>query len=99
VGLVLDSLICGGCIVSGGRVQRSILAPNVRINSYSQVHDSILMEGVHVGRYAKIKRAIIDKDVSIPQGMVIGYDPEEDKKRFYVSDSGLVVVAKGTEIK
>jgi len=99
VGLVLDSIVCGGCIVSGGRVQRSILSPNVRINSYSHVSDSILMEGVNVGRYAKIRRAIIDKDVNIPQGMVIGYNPEEDRKRFHVSESGLVVVAKGTEIK
>jgi glucose-1-phosphate adenylyltransferase len=99
IGLVLDSIVSGGCIISGGRVQRSILSPNVRINSYSQVYDSILMEGVNVSRYAKIRRAIIDKDVDIPQGMVIGYDPKEDRKRFYVSESGIVVVAKGTEIK
>jgi glucose-1-phosphate adenylyltransferase len=99
IGLVLDSIISMGCIVSGGRVQRSILSPNVRVNSYSQVHDSILMEGVNVGRYAKIRRAIIDKDVTIPQGMVIGYDSGEDKKRFPVTESGIVVVAKGTEIK
>jgi len=99
VGLALDSIVCGGCIISGGRVQRSILSANVRINSYSQVHESILMEGVNVGRYAKIKRAIIDKDVNIPQGTVIGYDPKEDKKRFFVSESGVVVVEKGTEIK
>ncbi|MDD2689667.1 MAG: glucose-1-phosphate adenylyltransferase [Candidatus Omnitrophica bacterium] len=99
VGLVLDSLVSGGCIVSGGRVQRSILSPNVRINSYSQVFDSILMEGVNVGRHAKIKHAIIDKDVNIPQGTVIGYDLQEDKKKFYVTESGIVVVAKGTEIK
>lgn len=99
VGLVLDSIVSSGSIISGGRVQRSILSPNVRINSFSQVYDSILMEGVNVGRHAKIKRAIIDKDVNIPQGMVIGYDLEEDRKRFFVSDSGIVVVAKGTEIK
>jgi len=99
VGLVLDSIVSNGCIISGGRVQRSILSPNVRINSYSQVYDSILMEGVNVGRYAKIKRAIIDKDVDIPQGMVIGYDLEEERKRFHVTESGIVVVAKGTEIK
>jgi len=99
VGLVLDSIVSEGCVVSGGRVQRSILSPNVRINSFSEVYDSILMEGVNVGRYAKIKRAIIDKDVSIPQGMIIGFNLEEDKKRFFVSDSGIVVVAKGTEIK
>jgi len=99
VGLVLDSIVSGGCIISGGRIQRSILSPNVRINSYSQVYDSLLMEGVNVGRHARIKRAIIDKEVNIPQGMVIGYDMEEDRKRFYVTESGIVVVAKGTEIK
>jgi len=99
VGLVLDSIVSEGCVVSGGRVQRSILSPNVRINSFSEVYDSILMESVHVGRHAKIKRAIIDKDVSIPQGMVIGFNLEEDKKRFFVSESGIVVVAKGTEFK
>ncbi len=99
IGLVLDSVISEGCVVSGGRVQRSILSPNVRINSFSEVYDSILMEGVNVGRHSRIKRAIIDKDISIPQGMVIGYDLKEDKKKFFVSESGIVVVAKGTEIK
>jgi glucose-1-phosphate adenylyltransferase len=99
VGLVLDSLVSGGCIINGGRVQRSILAPDVIINKDAEVYDSILMEGVKVGKLAKIKRAIIDKDVTIPQGMVIGYDTKEDKKRFFVTESGIVVVAKGTEIK
>lgn len=99
IGLVLDSIVAGGCVVSGGKVQRSVLSPNVRVNSFSEVYDSILMEGVNVSRYAKIKRAIIDKDVNIPQGVVIGYDLTEDKKRFFVSESGIVVVAKGTEIK
>jgi glucose-1-phosphate adenylyltransferase len=96
VGLALDSLISGGCIISGGKVQRSVLSHNVRINSYSQVLESVIMEGVDVGRYAKIKRAIIDKDVKIPRGMAIGYDLEEDRKRFAMTDSGIVVVAKGT---
>lgn len=99
VGLMLDSIVSEGCVISGGRVQRSILAPNVRINSFSEVYDSILMESVNVGRYAKIKRAIIDKDVNIPQGTIIGFNLDEDKKRFFVSESGIVVVAKGTEIK
>ncbi len=99
IGLVLDSLISSGCIVSGGRVQRSILSPNVRINSYCEVYDSLLMEGVNVGRYAKIRRAIIDKDVNIPPGTVIGYNQKDDRKRFTISENGVVVVAKGTEIK
>ncbi len=98
LGTALDSMVSGGCIVSGGKVQRSILSPNVRINSYVEVHDSILMEGVEVGRSSKIKRAIIDKDVIIPQNVEIGYDLHKDKKRFTVTDSGIVVVAKGTKI-
>lgn len=97
-GMALDSLVSPGCVVSGGKVERSILSPNVRINSYSSVADSVLMEGVDVGRYAKIKKAIIDKDVKIPQNEEIGYDLKKDKKRFFVTDSGLVVVAKGSKI-
>ncbi|MFH0858160.1 MAG: sugar phosphate nucleotidyltransferase, partial [Candidatus Omnitrophota bacterium] len=99
VGLALDSLVSSGCVISGGQVKRSILSPNVKINSYAQVDESILMEGVIVGRYARIKRTIIDKDVNIPEGTVIGYDLKEDKKKFTVTESGIVVVAKRTEIK
>ncbi|MFH1397742.1 MAG: glucose-1-phosphate adenylyltransferase [Candidatus Omnitrophota bacterium] len=99
VGLALDSLVSSGCIISGGQVKRSILSPNVKIHSYAQVDESILMEGVSVGRHARIKRSIIDKDVKIPEGTVIGYDLKEDKKKFTVTESGIVVVAKRTEIK
>ncbi|MDP3787205.1 MAG: glucose-1-phosphate adenylyltransferase [Candidatus Omnitrophota bacterium] len=99
IGAAYDSMISGGCIISGGTIERSVLSPNVRVNSYSHVADSVIMEGVDIGRNAKIKRAIIDKDVTIPQGTEIGYDPEEDKKRFTVTESGLVVVAKGTVIE
>lgn len=98
IGLVLDSIISGGCIISGGRVQRSILSPNVRVNSYSEIYDSILLDGVNVGRSSKIRRAIIDKDVFIPPGTVIGYNAKDDKKRFTISQNGIVVVAKGTRI-
>jgi glucose-1-phosphate adenylyltransferase len=98
LGIALDSLVAPGCIVSGGRVQSSVLSPNVRINSYSDVRDSILMENVDIGRHCRIRRAVIDKDVKIPPGSVIGYDIEEDRKRYYVSPSGIVVIAKGTEI-
>jgi len=98
IGQAINSLMSNGCIVSGGRVQKSILSPNVRINSYSDVEDSILMEGVDVGRHAKVRRAIIDKDVKIPAGAEIGYNTERDKKNFYVSENGIVVVAKKTDI-
>ncbi len=98
-GMALDSLLCSGCIISGGRVERSILSPNVRINSYSLVQDSILFDYVQIGRHARIRRAIIDKDVHVPPGFQIGYDPKEDARRFTVTDSGLVVVPRGTVIE
>jgi glucose-1-phosphate adenylyltransferase len=99
VGFATDSLISEGCIISGGHIHRSILSPKVRINSYSDVSESILFEGVQVGRRAKIKRAIIDKNVVIPQGTEIGYDAEADKRRFPVSDNGIVVIPKGMRLE
>ncbi len=99
VGKALDSLVPGGCIISGGTVLRCVLSPNVRIHSYSEVSDSVLMEGVEVGRHARIRRAVIDKEVKIPPSTVIGYDPQEDRRRFIVTESGITVVAKGTELK
>jgi glucose-1-phosphate adenylyltransferase len=98
LGIALDSIVAHGCIVSGGRVQNSVLSPNVRINSYSEVHDSILMENVNIGRRCRIRKAIIDKDITIPPGTEIGYDLEEDRKRYHVTPSGIVVIAKGTEV-
>jgi glucose-1-phosphate adenylyltransferase len=98
LGIALDSIVSHGCIVSGGRVQNSVLSPNVRINSYSEVHDSILMENVNIGRHCRIRKAIIDKDVTIPPGTEVGYNPEQDKKRYSVMPSGIVVIAKGTEV-
>ncbi len=98
VGFAIDSLISNGCIISGGKVERCVLSPGVRVNSYSSVSDSVLMEGVSVGRYAKIKRAIIDKDVQVPPNVEIGYDLEQDRKSFHVTESEIVVVAKGTTI-
>ncbi len=94
-GQAIDSLVCPGTIISGGRVQRSVLSPNVRVNSYASVEDSILFHGVEIGRHAKVRRAIIDKGVSIPGGMEIGFDHDLDRKRgFAVSPSGIVVIAK-----
>jgi glucose-1-phosphate adenylyltransferase len=98
VGMATNSTISNGCIISGGIVKRSILSPKVMIHSYADVEDSILMEGVDVGRHAKIRRTIIDKEVRIPQEMKIGYDLDEDGKRFTVTASGIVVVPKGMRL-
>ncbi|MBW3596438.1 MAG: glucose-1-phosphate adenylyltransferase [Planctomycetes bacterium] len=94
-GRALDSIVCQGTIVSGGLVERCVLGPNVRVNSFAHVEDSILFEGVNVGRRAKIRRAIIDKGVNIPEDAVIGYDVEQDRRRgFAISEGGVVVIAK-----
>lgn len=98
VGHATDSLISEGCIISGGHVNRSVLSARVRVNSYAEVKDSVVFEGVNIGRRARIRRAIIDKNVEIPPGMEIGYDLEEDRRRFFVSPAGVVVVPKGTRI-
>ncbi len=90
-----DSVVCQGCIISGGHVRKSILSPNVRVNSYAQVESSILFHGVDVGRHCRIRRAIIDKDVKIPANTTIGYDVEQDRKRrFQFTEQGVVVIAR-----
>ena len=95
VGKALDSVVCPGCIVSGGQVRRSILSPKVRVNSWATVEDSIVFDGVDIGRHTRIRRAIIDKGVKIPERMEIGYDLDHDRARgFTVTDSGIVVIAK-----
>lgn len=99
VGRTLNSLVCDGTIVSGGLVERSILGANVRINSYSYITDSILFHNVWVGRHARIRRAIIDKNVVIPEGYEIGFDPETDKKKFTVTETGIVVIPKNMVLK
>jgi glucose-1-phosphate adenylyltransferase len=95
VGAVYDSIVSPGCIVSGGRVYRSILSPCVRINSYSLVTDSILMEGVEIGRGARVHRAIICDGVEIPPGMQIGVNPSDDAAKFTVTSRGVTVVPEG----
>ncbi len=98
-GKALDSIICSGVIISGGRVERSILSPGVRVNSYADVRESILLHDVVIGMGARVKKAIIDKNVRIPDHMRIGYDLEKDRSRFYVSDEGIVVIPKDAILK
>jgi glucose-1-phosphate adenylyltransferase len=94
-GLALHSVISEGCIVSGGAIRNSVLGRSVLVHSYSHVEDSVIMDYAEIGRHAKIRRAIIDKNVYVPEGEEIGYDLERDRQRFFVTDSGLVVIPKG----
>ena len=91
-GMAVDSMVSGGCIVSGSTVRHSLLFSNVRVNSYSYVEDTVLLPDVEVGRNCTIRRAVIDASCVIPEGTVIGEDPEADAKRFYVTSSGIVLV-------
>ena len=89
-----DSVVSGGCIISGGSVSKSVLSPDVRVNSYCEVDSSILFSHVNVGRRCKIRRAIIDRDVDIPEGTVIGFDTEADRQKYHVTESGITVVTR-----
>jgi glucose-1-phosphate adenylyltransferase len=91
-GKAVDALVSGGCIISGSCVKRSLLFSDVRVNSYSLIEDSVILPKVDIGRYVTIRRAVIDKGCKIPDGMQIGVNPEEDRKRFYVSEKGITLV-------
>jgi glucose-1-phosphate adenylyltransferase len=97
-GHAVDSMVCAGVVVSGAEVRRSILSPLVHLHSYAQIEDSILMHGVEVHRHAVVRRAIVDKNVIIEEGVQIGVDPEADARRFHVSDGGIVVIPKGERV-
>jgi glucose-1-phosphate adenylyltransferase len=98
IGTVLDTLVSGGVVVSGGRVERSLLSPEVRVNSYARVDECVLMDGVQVGRHARLRRVIVDKGVNIPAGFVAGEDLAADRQRFVVSEGGVVVIPRFTQL-
>jgi glucose-1-phosphate adenylyltransferase len=97
-GRAVDSMICQDVIISGGVVRRSILSPGVRVRSWATVEDSVVMHGVEVGRHAVVRRAIVDKNVVIPEGARIGVDLDLDRERFAVTDGGIVVIGKGQKV-
>jgi glucose-1-phosphate adenylyltransferase len=94
MGVALDSMVGGGSIISGGRVNRSVLGYDVRVNSYCDVEASILFNHVNVGRHARVRNAIIDRHVTIPERAEIGYDMEADRQRYHVTEGGIVVVVR-----
>jgi glucose-1-phosphate adenylyltransferase len=94
-----DSLLGTGTIISGSTVERSILGPRCFVHSWAAVEDCILFDDVEIGRHCQIRRAIIDKHVKIPPGTRIGYDMEEDRKRFTVTPEGVVVIPKGMVLR
>lgn len=93
-GMAINSIVCSGSIVSGAVVRNSVVSHDVRVNSYADVDSSIVFSHVNIGRHCRIRHAIIDRDVHIPDGTVIGYDPNEDKKNYFVSASGITVVTR-----
>jgi len=92
-GLAIDSMVSGGCIISGAQVRRSLLFSSVRINSFAQTCDAVLLPEVQVGRYARLKKVVVDRGVRIPENLVVGEDPELDDKRFYRSEGGVVLIS------
>jgi glucose-1-phosphate adenylyltransferase len=93
-GMAIDSIVCPGCILSGGYTRKCVLSPDVRVNSYTEVDDSIIFSHVNIGRHCRIRKAIIDRDVHIPEGTTIGFDPVEDAKNYVVTETGITIVTR-----
>jgi glucose-1-phosphate adenylyltransferase len=92
-GHAIDSVIAGGCIISGGLVRNSVIGRHVYVHAGAEVEDCVIFDNCDIGRRSKLKRCILEKNVRIPEGTVIGYDLEEDRKKYTVTESGIVVVA------
>ena len=93
-GMAVNSVISPGCVISGSAVRGSVLSQDVRVNSFSDVDSCVIFNHVNIGRHCRIRRAIIDRDAQIPDGTVIGYDSNEDRKKYHVTPSGITVVTR-----
>ena len=93
-GYAVDSLVSSGCIISGSKIERSVIFNHVKVDSYSQISESVILNSAHIGRNCRIKRAIIDRNCYVPANTVIGYDTKEDQRRFFVSPGGITLVSK-----
>ena len=91
-GEAIDSVVCGGCILSGGKVRNSVLGRGVKVHAGALIEDSVILDNCDIGRRAKIRRAILDKNVRVPPDSTIGYDPDADRRVYHVTETGIVVV-------
>jgi len=91
-GVAVDSLVSGGCIISGATVRRSLLFSNVYVHSFAEVSDSVVLPDVDIGRGARLHRVVVDNGCKIPEGLVVGENPEEDAKRFHVTKKGITLI-------
>ena len=94
-GCAVDSMVSGGCIISGSSIMNSLLFSNVRVHSYCRIEEAVILPEVQIGRGAKLKRVVVDQGTRIPPGLVAGHDPEEDRKRFHVTDKGVTLITPG----
>jgi glucose-1-phosphate adenylyltransferase len=85
-------MVSGGCIISGSTVRRSLLFSNVQVRSFSSIEDSVILPNVDISRHARLRRVVVDKNCMIPDGLTVGFDPDEDRKRFYVTESGITLI-------
>jgi glucose-1-phosphate adenylyltransferase len=92
-GVAIDSMVSGGCIVSGARVSGSLLFSSVRVNSYARLSEAVVLPEVDIGRYARLSKVVIDRGCRIPEGLVVGEDAELDARRFYRSEGGVVLIS------
>ncbi|BCT67155.1 Glucose-1-phosphate adenylyltransferase [Nitrosospira sp. NRS527] len=91
-GQALDTMVSGGCIISGSTVRRSLLFSNVQVRSYSSIEDSVILPNVDIGRNVRLRRVVVDKNCIIPPGLMAGFDPEQDRERFYVTENGVTLI-------
>jgi glucose-1-phosphate adenylyltransferase len=91
-GTAVDSMVSGGCIISGATVRRSLLFSNVHVHSYATLEDSVILPSVDIARSAVLKRTVVEKHCQIPEGLVVGVDPEQDRKRFHVTERGVTLI-------
>jgi glucose-1-phosphate adenylyltransferase len=91
-GMAVDSVVSGGCIISGAKIARSLLFSNVHVHSYSSIEDSVILPDVEVHRSVRLKRVVVEKRCTLPEGLAVGFDPAVDRKRFFVSERGVTLI-------